>query len=54
VTPPQIAGQPSALDHVNRAELGCRTANLPHLLGESLGWRNRYLGCGKMKPQEER
>lgn len=25
----------------------------PHLLTESLGWHNRYLRGGKMRPQEE-
>jgi len=25
----------------------------PHLLGESLGWHNRYLRTGNMRPHEE-
>jgi len=45
--------KPLLLDYVNRAERLSYGKHTPHLLGESLGWHNRYLRCGKMKPQEE-
>ncbi|HKN17276.1 MAG TPA: acetyl-CoA hydrolase/transferase family protein [Candidatus Sulfotelmatobacter sp.] len=45
--------KPLLLDYLNRAERLSYGKHTPHLLGESLGWHNRYLRCGKMKPQEE-
>jgi succinyl-CoA:acetate CoA-transferase len=41
------------LDYVNRAERLSYGKHTPHLMGESLAWHNRYLRCGRMKPQEE-
>ncbi|MGA9393641.1 MAG: acetyl-CoA hydrolase/transferase family protein [Candidatus Sulfotelmatobacter sp.] len=41
------------VDYLNRAERLSYGKHTPHLLTESLGWHNRYLRCGKMKPQEE-
>ena len=45
--------KPLLLDYFNRSERLSYGKHTPHLLGESLGWHNRYLRCGKMKPQEE-
>ncbi|MFZ0201583.1 MAG: acetyl-CoA hydrolase/transferase family protein [Candidatus Sulfotelmatobacter sp.] len=45
--------KPLLLDYFNRAERLSYGKHTPHLLGESLGWHNRYLRCGKMKAQEE-
>jgi succinyl-CoA:acetate CoA-transferase len=45
--------KPLLLDYLNRSERLSYGKHTPHLLGESLGWHNRYLRCGKMKPQEE-
>ncbi len=41
------------LDYLNRAERLSYGKHTPHLLTESLGWHNRYLRTGKMKPGEE-
>ena len=41
------------VDYLNRAERLSYGKHTPHLLTESLGWHNRYLRCGKMKPHEE-
>ncbi len=41
------------VDYLDRAERLSYGKHTPHLLGESLGWHNRYLRTGKMRPQEE-
>jgi succinyl-CoA:acetate CoA-transferase len=41
------------LDYLNRSERLSYGKHTPHLLTESLGWHNRYLRTGKMRPQEE-
>jgi len=41
------------LDYRLRAEQLSYGKHTPHLLTESLGWHNRYLRCGNMRPREE-
>jgi succinyl-CoA:acetate CoA-transferase len=41
------------LDYLARAERLSFGKHTPHLLTESLGWHNRYLRCGHMRPQGE-
>jgi succinyl-CoA:acetate CoA-transferase len=41
------------LDYLNRAERLSFGKHTPHLLTESLGWHNRYLRTGNMRPREE-
>jgi succinyl-CoA:acetate CoA-transferase len=41
------------LDYLNRAEKLSYGKHTPHLLGESLGWHNRYLRSGRMRAEEE-
>jgi succinyl-CoA:acetate CoA-transferase len=45
--------KPLLLDYLSRAERLSFGKHTPHLLTESLGWHNRYLRCGRMKPSEE-
>ena len=45
--------KPILADYFNRAERLSYGRHTPHLLGESLGWHNRYLRCGHMKPHSE-
>ena len=45
--------KPLLLDYLNRAERLSYGRHTPHLLGESLGWHNRYLRSGRMKPSAE-
>jgi succinyl-CoA:acetate CoA-transferase len=45
--------KPILLDYLSRAERLSYGRHTPHLLGESLGWHNRYLRCGQMKPQAD-
>jgi succinyl-CoA:acetate CoA-transferase len=45
--------KPLLKDYLDRAERLSYGKHTPHLLGESLGWHNRYLRTGKMRPQEE-
>ena len=40
-------------DYLSRAERLSYGKHTPHLLTESLGWHNRYLRSGRMKPVEE-
>ena len=48
-----LTTSPSLLDYLNRAERLSYGSHTPHLLTESLGWHNRYLRSGNMKPREE-
>jgi succinyl-CoA:acetate CoA-transferase len=41
------------LDYLNRAERLSYGRHTPHLLSEALGWHNRYLRSGQMRPQRE-
>jgi succinyl-CoA:acetate CoA-transferase len=41
------------LDYLARAEHLSYGKHTPHLLTESLGWHNRYLRSGNMRPREE-
>jgi succinyl-CoA:acetate CoA-transferase len=41
------------LDYLARAEHLSYGKHTPHLLTESLGWHNRYLRTGNMRPREE-
>ncbi len=45
--------KPLLLDYLNRAERLSYGRHTPHLLGESLGWHNRYLRTGSMRPRGE-
>ncbi len=45
--------KPLLLDYLNRSERLSYGKHTPHLLTESLGWHNRYLRTGKMRPGEE-
>ena len=45
--------QPLLLDYLSRAEQLSYGKHTPHLMTESLGWHNRYLRSGNMKPREE-
>jgi succinyl-CoA:acetate CoA-transferase len=45
--------KPVLADYLNRAERLSYGRHTPHLPSESLGWHNRYLRCGHMKPQSE-
>ena len=45
--------KPLLLDYLARAEKLSYGKHTPHLLTESLGWHNRYLRSGKMRPSEE-
>ena len=45
--------RPLLQDYLNRAERLSYGRHTPHLLSEALGWHNRYLRCGQMKPQSE-
>jgi succinyl-CoA:acetate CoA-transferase len=45
--------RPFLLDYLQRAERLSHGKHTPHLLAESLGWHNRYLRSGKMRPQED-
>ena len=40
-------------DYVQRAERTSYGKHTPHLIPESLGWHNRYLRSGRMKPDPE-
>ncbi len=40
-------------DYVQRAERTSHGKHTPHLIPESLGWHNRYLRSGRMKPDPE-
>jgi succinyl-CoA:acetate CoA-transferase len=45
--------KPLLEDYLARAERLSFGKHTPHLLGESLGWHNRYLRTGSMKAKEE-
>ncbi len=45
--------RPILRDYLARAERLSFGKHTPHLMGESLGWHNRYLRCGHMKPGGE-
>src|SRR3974390_2229759 len=45
--------KPLLADYLNRAERLSYGKHTPQLLTESLGWHQRYLRCGQMKPREE-
>src|SRR5579863_5402573 len=45
--------KPILTDYLGRAERLSYGRHTPHLLGESLGWHNRYLRTGHMKPHSE-
>ena len=45
--------KPLLADYLARAESLSYGKHTPHLLTESLGWHNRYLRNGNMKPREE-
>ena len=45
--------KPLLLDYLSRAERLSYGKHTPHLLTESLGWHNRYLRTGMMRPREE-
>jgi succinyl-CoA:acetate CoA-transferase len=45
--------KPLLLDYLNRAERLSYGRHTPHLLSESLGWHNRYLRSGQMRPHAE-
>ena len=45
--------QAAAVDYLSRAERLSYGRHTPHLLSESLGWHNRYLRSGRMKPNAE-
>ena len=45
--------KPLLTDYVSRAERLSYGRHTPHLLGEALGWHNRYLRTGGMKPKAE-
>src|SRR5271167_1130085 len=45
--------KPLLLDYLSRAERLSYGRHTPHLLSESLGWHNRYLRSGHMRPRGE-
>jgi len=45
--------KPLLLDYLARSERLSYGKHTPHLLTESLGWHNRYLRTGHMRPHEE-
>ena len=45
--------KPLLADYLARAERLSYGKHTPHLLTESLGWHNRYLRAGNMRPREE-
>jgi len=45
--------KPLLLDYLERAERLSYGKHTPHLLTESLGWHNRYLRTGNMRPRED-
>jgi succinyl-CoA:acetate CoA-transferase len=45
--------KPLLLDYLSRAEHLSYGKHTPHLLTESLGWHNRYLRSGNMRPRED-
>lgn len=45
--------KPLLVDYLARAERLSYGKHTPHLLTESLGWHNRYLRTGQMRPREE-
>jgi succinyl-CoA:acetate CoA-transferase len=45
--------KPLLLDYLARAERLSFGKHTPHLLSEALGWHNRYLRTGNMRPREE-
>ncbi|MGO9086195.1 MAG: acetyl-CoA hydrolase/transferase family protein [Candidatus Sulfotelmatobacter sp.] len=45
--------KPLLVDYLARAEQLSYGKHTPHLLTESLGWHNRYLRSGNMRPREE-
>src|SRR5579864_4788788 len=45
--------KPLLLDYLSRAERLSYGKHTPHLLTESLGWHNRYLRTGMMRPRDE-
>ncbi len=44
--------RPVLQDYLSRADRLSYGKHTPHLLTESLGWHNRYLRCGQMRPME--
>src|SRR5271165_4460212 len=45
--------KPLLLDYLNRSERLSYGKHTPHLLSEALGWHNRYLRSGQMRPRRE-
>jgi len=45
--------KPILADYLSRAERLSYGKHTPHLLSESLGWHNRYLRSGNMRPRED-
>ena len=45
--------KPLLQDYLARSEQLSYGKHTPHLLTESLGWHNRYLRTGNMRPREE-
>ncbi|HUD63580.1 MAG TPA: acetyl-CoA hydrolase/transferase C-terminal domain-containing protein [Candidatus Sulfotelmatobacter sp.] len=45
--------KPLLVDYSSRSEQLLYGKHTPHLLTESLGWHNRYLRIGNMRPREE-
>jgi succinyl-CoA:acetate CoA-transferase len=45
--------RPVLADYLDRAERLPFGKHTPHMLSESLGWHNRYLRSGNMRPKEE-
>ncbi len=45
--------KPLLADYLNRSERLSFGKHTPHLLNESLGWHNRYLRTGRMRPEGE-
>jgi succinyl-CoA:acetate CoA-transferase len=45
--------KPLLVDYSSRSEQLLYGKHTPHLLTESLGWHNRYLRIGHMRPREE-
>lgn len=44
--------KPLLLDYLQRAERLSFGKHTPHLLTESLNWHNRYVRCGRMRPND--
>jgi succinyl-CoA:acetate CoA-transferase len=44
--------KPLLVDYLSRSESLSYGKHTPHLMTESLGWHNRYLRTGDMRPRE--